>query len=169
MIMADVFKILFLVLGTLITIVGYWLLFEACVPRTVSRAKEAYENRPWRTFWVGLVVVAPLLVLGLVLANAGAAPVKLVGVTLLLLLVLTGLLGSTGFARLVGIRLNAPADEAQPWRRVLRGGSVVSVTFVLPLAGWFIVLPAVLITGVGAAVLAYRGKPRTSNAVVAAA
>jgi hypothetical protein len=45
--------------------------------------------------------------------------------------------------------LPAPDDERQPWRRVLRGGAVLGLTFVLPLIGWFLVLPVSLLMGVG--------------------
>lgn len=168
MIMADVFKILFLVLGTLTTIVSYWLLFEAMAPRMVEGARQAYEERLRRTLWVGLLVVLPALVVGLGLANAPVALFKLIGVTMLMLLVLTGLMGSAGLTRLIGRRLASPDDEAYPWRRVLRGGIVLAISFVLPLIGWFLVLPLTLVTGVGATVLAYRRVRRETDQTVVA-
>ena len=57
MIMADVFKILFLILGTLITIVAYWLLAEALVRRAVERASVVYEANPYKVSMVGAVVL----------------------------------------------------------------------------------------------------------------
>ncbi|MBI2432046.1 MAG: hypothetical protein HYV26_04175 [Candidatus Hydrogenedentes bacterium] len=158
MIMADVFKYLFVILGTLITLVSYWLLFEACLPAFVERARTQYERRPLRMLFLGLAVAAPAVLAGSALAQAGNGAVKLVGVTLLLFLLLLALLGSTGFARLVGARLQAQSDEMQPWRRVLRGGAIVAITFVLPLLGWFVVLPAVLVSGLGATLSAWKKK-----------
>ncbi len=170
MIMADVFKILFLVLGTLTTIVSYWLLFEAMVPRMVEAARQAYEQRLRRTLWVGLLVVLPGLVVGFSLANAPVALLKLLGVTMLMLLALMGLMGSAGLTRLLGQRLPSPDDETYPWRRVLRGGIVLAICFVLPLIGWFLVLPITLVTGVGATVRAYsriRREARQTELVAA--
>lgn len=150
MIMADVFKILFLILGTLTTAVSYWLLFEACAPLRVERARANYERRPLRTTLLGLIVSAPVVGIGLALSSVPRGPVKLVGLILIMLTVLAGLFGSAGLTRLIGQRLASPADAVQPWRRVLRGGIVLSVSFVLPFIGWFMVLPFTLISGVGA-------------------
>lgn len=149
MIMADVLKIVFAVLGTWMTLLSYWLLFEACIPAVVARASEAYERHPLRALLSGLAFTIPAVALGLILANAPLGPLKLLGVALLMALILVALLGSAGFARFVGQRLAAPQDETQPWRRVLRGGTVVSLTFLFPVMGWFLVMPAVLISGVG--------------------
>lgn len=155
MIMADVFKILFLILGTLVTIVSYWLLFEALFSQTVERARRQYETRRLRTALVGLGISAPLFIAGLALLS-GHAAVKLAGVVVLSTLILVGLLGSTGLVRHIGLQLNSTTDATHAWRRVLRGGIVLSITFVLPIVGWFFVLPLTLASGVGAVVLSWR-------------
>lgn len=169
MIMADVFKILFLVLGTIATVVCYWLLFEAVFPRVVEGARDRYERHPKRALLVGLLVTAPTLLLGAAFASAPAALAKFLGITLLLALLLVSLVGSAGLAELVGGRLASAVDAQWPWRRVLRGGTVLAVTFVLPLAGWFVVLPVTLVSGVGAAVLAWRSRPALPEAAPAGA
>lgn len=156
MIMADVFKILFIILGTLITTVAYWLLFEALFRRVVERAAVVYETSPYKVAILGTVVGVPLFVAGLGLLNS-AAGLKLFGAILVSGLLLMGLLGSAGLARLVGTRLASAADDAYPWRRVLRGGAVLSITFVLPVVGWFFVLPLTLASGVGAVILSRWG------------
>lgn len=162
MIMADVFKILFLILGTLITVVAYWLLFEALFTRVVDRAARQYAERPFRVALVGLLVGAPLFVIGLALLNS-AAGLKLIGTILVSALLLTGLLGSAGLARRIGIQLASATDAQYPWRRVLRGGTVLSITFVLPVIGWFVVLPLTLASGVGAVILSRVGRTETTT------
>ena len=167
MIMADVFKILFLILGTIATIVCYWLLFEAVFPRIVEGAREQYERRPRRAFLVGLLVTVPTFVIGAGFAASPNGLAKLIGATLLLLLLLVSLMGSAGLAGLVGQRLASAADAQWPGRRVLRGGTILAITFVFPLAGWFIVMPVTLVSGVGAAVLARRSRPALPEAAPA--
>jgi len=50
-----------------------------------------------------------------------------------------------------------PACDARlPWRRVLRGGTVLSFAFVLPVIGWFGLLPWTLVSGVGASLGSIR-------------
>jgi hypothetical protein len=156
MIMADVFKILFIILGVLITTVAYWLLFEALFKRVVERASVVYETNPYKVALIGAIVGVPLFLASLGLLNS-AAGLKLAGAILMSGLLLVGLIGSAGLARLVGSRLASATDSAYPWRRVLRGGIVLSITFVLPVVGWFFVLPLTLASGVGAVILSRWG------------
>lgn len=161
MIMADVFKILFIILGFLITIVAYWLLFEALFRPLVKRASLAYETHPYRVVIVGAIAGVPIFLASVGLLNS-AAGLKLIGAILMSALVLLALIGSTGLARLVGARLASATDASYPWRRVLRGGVVLSITFVLPIVGWFVVLPLTLASGVGAIIVA-RWTPRAAE------
>lgn len=157
MIMADVFKILFIILGILITTVAYWLLFEALFRRVVERASVVYEANPYKVVLVGAIVGVPLFLASLGLLQS-AAGLKLFGAVLMSALLLVGLIGSAGLARLIGSRLASSTDSAYPWRRVLRGGIVLSITFVLPVVGWFFVLPLTLASGVGAVILSRWGQ-----------
>src|SRR6266699_2605185 len=117
MIMADVLKIVFIILGILIIYVSYWLLAQALFPRLVENASRQY-GRPVRLTLIGLAA-----------------------------------------ARLtfrVGLGLPSPTDPAQPWKRVLRGGIVLAFTFLLPVVGWIIIPLWVLVSGLGAFILAAR-------------
>ncbi|GMV99440.1 MAG: hypothetical protein AMXMBFR84_05790 [Candidatus Hydrogenedentota bacterium] len=166
MIMADVFKILFIILGLIISFVSYWLLFEAIFPSLVGRAHRALASHPWKSVMYGLAAGLPLTVVGLAMASA-PAPLKLPGLILIGGVFLSGLLGSTALARHIGLRLSGVNDVAQPWKRVLRGGTVLALTFVLPLVGWFFVLPLALLVGIGALAQS-RNRPQVAPAPVAA-
>lgn len=150
MIMADVFKILFLILGMLICTVSYWLMFSALFAPAVNRAQQALAARPLRVLLMGALIGIPLVLLGLALAANGAGPLKLLGVTLLILLTTAALFGSTGLVRMVGLGLGNPQTPRSNGSVVLRGGSVVAIACVFPLVGWFLLLPVVLIVGFGA-------------------
>ena len=169
MIMADVFKIVFLVLGTLIVFVSYWLVAAALLPRLVDRARARYDAHPIRATLVGALVAAPGLTLGGALLTQAANPgAKLVGGAIVSLVVLLAFLGSAGLADRIGAGLPAAGDEAYRWRRVLRGGTVLSFTFLLPVVGWFVVLPGTLLSGLGAAIGALRDARRDRRARAAA-
>ena len=45
-----------------------------------------------------------------------------------------------------------------PWRSTLRGGVVLELTYLLPFLGWFVILPASIIIGSGAANLGLLSK-----------
>jgi len=153
-IMADVFMYLFLILGALTIAVSYWLLAEALFSRIVRRARDLYATRPIRVVIVGAVTGVPATFVGIALASSGAG--ASIGIPLLSATVMAGLLGSAGLARLVGEGLPSERDAREPWRAVLRGGSALSIACVLPFAGWFVLLPVILGSGLGALILALK-------------
>jgi hypothetical protein len=162
MIMADVLKIVFLVVGTLIVLVSYWLAAAALFPRTVARARVAYTERPVRATLLGAAVGGPSVLVGLALLNAPNGAAKLLGAVVVSTQILLGLLGSAGLGERIGAGLPSAGDAGRPWRAVLRGGIVLSLTFLFPIIGWFGVLPWALTSGVGAALMAMRAFPRLS-------
>src|SRR5256885_6845902 len=138
MIMADILKIVFIVLGILTIFVSYWLLAEALFPRLVENASEQYR-RPIRLSFLGMAVTILPIILGIALSKIPNPIFKFIGITLLVVPGLLGLAGSAGLTLLIGLGLPSPTDEAQPWRRVLRGGIVLAGCFLLPVVGWIII------------------------------
>ncbi len=166
MIMADVLKIFLLVLGMLIVLVSYWLATESLFPRLVARAQRRYRAHPLRMTLLGALLGGPLLALGIGLLQAGSAPIKAAGFVLASTAVLGALSGSAGLCQRIGAGLPSPVDTAQPWRRVLRGGAVLALAFLLPFAGWFLVMPLALLSGFGAAATAIWDLRREARAPV---
>ena len=169
MIMADVWKILFLILGTQAVMVSYWLLAAALFPQALRRSRAAYDERIGRLTVVGLVTAIPTLLIGAGLLQQGPHPlIKLLGAVLVGAPVALGLVGSAGLCDRIGAGLPGDADARLPWRRVLRGGIVLSFAFVLPVLGWFVLLPWTLLSGVGASLGAMR-RHRAASRVAATA
>ena len=152
MIMADILKILLIVLGILMVYVSYWLLAQALFPELVERASRQYA-KPLRITLVGIAAALVPVVLGLILSNLPNPLLKLLGITLLVMPALFGLVGSTGLTLRIGAGLRSPIDDSQPWRRVLRGGIVLALSFLLPVVGWIIFPVWVLLSGFGALLL----------------
>ncbi|MBI2425394.1 MAG: hypothetical protein HYV27_21390 [Candidatus Hydrogenedentes bacterium] len=152
MIMADVLKFLFLILGALIITVSYWLLFEAIFPRWVRTACRIYQQRPIKTFLLGALTGGPAILITVALLNQGGPQGQFLGASAGIFLLLVSLVGSAGLARLVGEGLPSAIDAQQSWRPVMRGGAVLSICCVLPIAGWFAILPVILLSGFGAVV-----------------
>ncbi len=151
MIMADVLKIFLIVVGLMLVTVCYWLASEALFPRLVRRARDHFCQRPLMTTFAGILLATPLGLVGAGLSSAGSGPAKAVGFALLAVPLFLGLMGAAGLARRIGEGLPTPLDETQPWRPVLRGGVVLSFLCLLPLFGWFLLLPWILVAGAGAA------------------
>jgi len=160
MIMADILKILLLVLGILLIYVSYWLLAEALFPALVERACRQYA-RPFKITFFGIAVALVPVVLGLILSNLPNPIFKLAGITLLVVPAMLGLAGSAGLTLRIGAGLRSPVDETQPWRRVLRGGIVLALSFLLPVVGWFIIPLWALVSGLGALILCFQEQRRS--------
>ena len=133
-------------------IAAYWLLARALWPRCVDDAERRFAATPTRCIASG----AGLLLIGLVviskLLSADGASRALGVVTASLLLGAT-LAGAAGVAARVGSALPSPSDASRPWMPTLRGGVVVLVACLVPVLGWFVLLPALLAGGLGAALL----------------
>jgi hypothetical protein len=162
MIMADVLKIFLIIVGLLLVFNAYWLLGAGLFPNWTERCSARF-GQPLRTMTLGLVIGLPLFFIGILVVGKLGNPVfKIIGGIFVAVPVVLGLMGSAGLSRRIGEGLVSAVDEAQPWRRVLRGGIVLSLTFVLPLVGWFVVLPLSIIGGLGAAILSFK-KPEAGT------
>ena len=166
MIMADILKIVLIIVGILTIYVSYWLLSEALFPALVEGAARQY-SKPYKITFVGLGAAIVPVVLGLVLANVPNPLVKLFGLTMVVLPALLGLAGSAGLTLRIGAGLPSPVDETQPWKRVLRGGILLACSFLLPVVGWIILPLWVLVSGFGAFILYRRELTRNQPAPTA--
>jgi len=153
MIVADILMWFLLIVGLLMVFNSYWLAAAALFPRMVGRARAAY-SRPVVSILIGLLVAAPLVTVGVLIGARNNPAFKLIGLSISAIPILLGLMGSSGLSQRIGEGMASPVDDAQPWRRVLRGGIVLSLGFLLPFLGWFGVLPLTLLSGVGAATMA---------------
>ena len=156
--MSDVLMWALLILGAMLMFNAYWLAAQSLFPAAVERARSAYA-RPLKITLLGALVAAPLVAGGIIVLRLPSPAVKILGGIVLGVPILLGFAGSAGLAQRVGAGLPGPHDDSQPWRRVLRGGPILTLTCLLPFLGWFILVPWLLVSGVGALVLA-RGRAR---------
>lgn len=162
MIMADVLTWFLLILGTYLVLNANWLGAYALAPALVERSRQRYDRRPVAATLLGLVVAVPLVFIGIALL--GKVPHPLTNLLVLGMLaapLLIAFAGSAGLALRIGSGLGSPSDNVQPWRRVLRGGAVLGLVFLMPVLGWFVLLPWTLISGLGAGLMAWR-EPRVA-------
>lgn len=145
---AELWKILFLVIGTFLLVVSSWVITQALWPKFIRQAQETYA-RPFVNFFVGLLVVAITTAVSAIFAPIGGA--QLVGGVLLALVLVLALGGSAGLARRIGSGMTHPSDKEQPWRRTMRGGATLGMTMLIPILNIPPVL-FILVSGIGASV-----------------
>jgi len=152
--LADVFAITLIIIGFLIVYVAYWLMSAGLFPRFATRTSEQIARSPVKTTLIGAITLVPLLFIGFGIGNKIPNPaVKLVGFGLVLVSLLAALFGSAGLALRIGQGLKSSRDDEEPWRRVLRGGIVLALTFVMPFLGTFVLMPFAFLVGFGAFVI----------------
>ncbi len=161
--MADILKILLIVVGILVIYVSYWLLAQALFPALVHEASEQYR-RPLKISLIGIAAALVPVVLGIASAKIANPLMKFLGITLLVIPGMLGLAGSAGLTLRIGAGLPSPGDEAQPWRRVRRGGILLACSFLLPVVGWIVLPLWVLVSGLGAFIVAMKQRRTTPSA-----
>lgn len=165
MIMADVLKIFLIIVGLLLVYVSYWLLAQALFPRIVERCSQLY-SKPFKISLIGLIAAPLPLAVGILLSRIPNPLVKLIGLTLAVVPVMLGLVGSAGLTLRIGTGLPSPADAEQPWRRVLRGGVLLAFSFLLPVVGWFVIPIWALVSGFGAFIICVRERQQNASTSV---
>jgi len=151
---ANVLLWLFLTVALYLVFLSHWLVSVSLFPGYVSQCSEQYR-RPVIVTLVGLLALFVPVAVGTALLNILPPALKWIGLVIIGAPILIGLFGAAGLARRIGEGMPSPVDGAQPWKRVLRGGTALALTFLLPILGQLIAIPLVLASGLGASLLTW--------------
>jgi hypothetical protein len=155
MLMADTMAIFFVILGLLLAFPGLWVLCRGLWPRAVANAGAVCGKGLIKPFLVGAPLTVVMIFAAAVLSNLGPAG-KIAAVATVCLYLMIANCGVAGLVTVIGERLAEPsgnADSRPPWRSTLRGGVALGLASLLPILGWFVILPAAVIIGCGANLL----------------
>ena len=157
MLMADTMAIFFVFLGMLMAFSGLWLMCRGLWPNAVEATAQRCSKRIWPYFLAGIPLTLIMIVLARIFFLLGPVG-KIASVGVVCLYMLQAHTGVSGLVTAIGRRLHSPVDESSPWRATLRGGIALELTYLLPVLGWFVVLPASIIIGTGVINLALLSK-----------
>jgi len=143
---AQVLTFLLIHLGVVLVVTAYYALAASILPNVTERAALRFGRRFWLPGVVGVLISAPWV--SLVLMQAGG-PVGGVGAVIGLAWLFCGLVGGAGIALHVG----RAGERRHATHASIRGGLLITLSWILPLLGWFFVLPLTLATGVGCLIL----------------
>ena len=150
---ADTVAITLVVLAVLLSFQGLWLFCRALWPSRVIAAATRCGRNPVKSFLAGVVVTVAMLVASGVAGQLGG-PGQALSFGIVSLYVIFSGVGVAGLVTHMGHRLTSPADDRRPWAATVRGGVVLELAYLTPLVGQFVILPASVILGAGAATLA---------------
>lgn len=157
MLMADTISIFFVILGMLLAFSGLWLLSRGLWPEAVEAVAERCAKRIWPYFIAGIPLTLVMIVLTRVLFVLGPVG-KIAGLGVVCFYILQAHIGVSGLVTAIGRRLPSSLDQHSPWRETLRGGIALELTYLLPIVGWFVVLPLSIVIGTGAINVALLSK-----------
>lgn len=161
MLFSTVFTWLLVAAALVIALPALWILAAGLWPDRTQRLRRVAERGLLRSFFCGL----PLLLAGIAVISVVSKLPKMGAVAALLggVLLTWGLLGAGGTAALLGERL---WPQAEPWRQVKHGGLTLVCVALLPVVGWFVLLPLLAVVGAGLQVRAMFGAGKSAEALV---
>ena len=156
--MADVYTVLFIVIGILISVPALLVALNLLMPQVTERAERRLGQSPGKSFAVGLPVTAVILFWSLANFESNVGLLQTSAFIILFLGMALGCIGGAGMARLLGQRIAPLSDTHSHIHFLLRGAIVYELAALVPFVGWFVFAPIVGIMAVGAAVLAVFSK-----------
>lgn len=122
-------------------------------------ACRAVERNGWSTLAIGLPITLVGAFLSIVLVNAPNPLAKLVGTVVYLGLIAIAVVGAGGLAAFVGRKIEPLDPSISPFKALARGAAILVLGCLLPIFGWFLFAPILLVMSIGAGVRALVAKP----------
>ena len=159
----DSFSIVAILVGLGLTTWSLIASIAFLFPGRVALAAQKAERSSVASFFSGLAMLV-VMILGFVLFVSPAPGAKLLGMMIFFGCLMIGVFGVAGLAHLASRRLS-PNPDSQAF---LKAAGLLVTAGMLPLLGWFLFMPAVLIISMGAGItsLVYKAPtlaPTTPN------
>jgi|GEM_PF-4089161 len=151
---ATVWMIVWLLIGATLTIGSSLLTARTMFPQFAGRC-AARCSTPVRAFFLGLlaaaVAITAIAFLGK-LGKAGQPVAFIIGGTLVLL----AIAGAAGQVVRMAARAVHDGESPDSWPAARRAATVLTLSYVLPVAGTFVIMPLSLLTGLGCTLMSLR-------------
>jgi hypothetical protein len=152
--MADISAVFGILLTLGIVFPGLLTAWRLLFPATVERAQLRLEVTPWRCFWLGGVLVALLVVPIIVLLAVPIGPVKLAGWVLIAISLAFASLGAAGLAGRMAAQMQRASPDLSALAAFVRAAIALELAAAFPVIGWFVAIPLLTVTTLGATVFA---------------
>lgn len=157
--MNDMHTVVFVFLALTLLLIPFFIVMGVLFPKRVTKTQGILNLMPGRAFGVGLVNFVFFLAVGMVLLIIAdktgeflKAILTIPALMIFTILAITLSFGVTGMVQLIGERL-APTQSA--WRRTFWGTLLLGISCAVPLVGWFLLLPYVACSGIGAFITSF--------------
>lgn len=156
----DSFAVVAILAGICLSAWALILAVALVFPGKAQHARNRLVHKPWASFFGGLLIWGTLGVVSLGMM-ANPLPVgKLMGWTLFMALTAIASVGSAGLASLASERLRAMAPDMTPYAAITKSAAVIVVSGLLPVLGWFLIVPFLVFASTGAGIQALMLRDR---------
>ena len=152
--MADISAVFGILLALGIVFPGLLTAWRLLFPVMVERAQLRLELTPWHCFWLGGVLTAVLTVPVVVLLALPIGPAKLAGWVVIFATLSLASLGAAGLAARMASQVQRASPAQTPLGAFVRAALALELAAAFPVIGWFVVIPLVSVTTLGATVFA---------------
>jgi hypothetical protein len=151
--MTDVYIVVFTLIGILLSLPALLVALNLLLPNVTRHAAARLDHHPYQSFGLGLFVTSLFLAFILITANVAFGPVRAMSFFATFIGMGLGTLGAAAMSRLLGQRLSHLANPTSELTNLVRGAVVYELACLFPLVGWFVFIPLVGVTVMGAAAL----------------
>jgi len=166
--MADVYSIVFTILGFLVVSCGLNVWTALVFPAPVQRCRSRLEEGPFASFLLGAVYAGVFGGLGIAALSAPSGGVKIFGAVLFAPLMIGLAVGGAGLSTLLAERMRALQEGASPFGLLVRGSLINSLAALFPFIGWFLFIPVAGLISLGAGLTAVIIRPHRRPAPMVA-
>lgn len=166
MLVADVIMWFLVIVGVLVAFPALWLLCRSLYPKQIERIADDLEKGTVKLFFIGVPIAAACFFGVALFSNRKNPFCDMAAIATLAFFLFYSNVGAAGLATMIGRKLPSPSDQERPWKGTIRGGAVLVLSYLLPLLGWFFILPISLITGAGALTMCLLGQRKTRGAFI---
>jgi len=158
--LAGLLALLILFLFSGACLAALTVLLSALLPQAAERAQAALLRSPRRAFFIGLVNYLFLGAVSLLLLSTDIPPLAVIALVIIGAVLVVTFFGLVGLTRLLGERLSMLAGRDMPGLKQLLWGTVcLELAALLPVVGWFLLTPILLMVSFGATVLSWFRRP----------
>lgn len=146
----DSFAIVAILGGICLSAWAMILTLALVFPSKAVHARSRLVSKPWASLFVGILVWGTVGLVSFGLIASPMPPAKLLGWMIFLGLASIAAIGSAGLAFLASERLRELSPGLTPYSAMSMSAAVIVVSGLVPILGWFLIVPFLVLATTGA-------------------
>jgi hypothetical protein len=160
----DILGFVALLIGVCLSAWATLLAFSLLFPGRAEQAAVSIRQSPSMIGLRGLGLTLVMVFVAVILFKIPNPLIKAIAWLDLLSMLSLAALGGSGLAMLIARRVRDQEPQLSAYAALMRGAALVVVPGLLPVFGWFLVTPIMLVVGIGAGTKALRLAPLAGHA-----